>query len=49
MGNLLMMSLINKDHNLLTIFGTENGRPYLVDFELRVSPVENNSGYKGLT
>ncbi len=28
--------MINKDHILLTIFGTENGRPYLVDFKLAI-------------
>ena len=31
---------IKKYHNLLTIFGTENSRPYLVDFEWRVSRVQ---------
>ena len=28
--------MINKDHILLTIFGTENGRSYLVDFKLAI-------------
>jgi len=31
--------LIKKSHILLTLFGTENGRPYLVD---------SNEGYPGV-